>query len=118
MRKSLKDNTLDYTVQYSVSSLDPGKIKYAAMISSPNKEVQPILFSFDSNEMLEQALLEAEKEYSPQKVEIAFHESRINTYKSKIEQHEARKAELEDPNYNAEDDIPMEEVSVESEKTE
>lgn len=113
LRKSLKNNTLDYTVQISISSLEPTRVKYSAFISSPNKDVQPILFSYDNYEMLEAALLEAEKAYSPRTVEIAFHDSRINTYKAKTKEHEARKKQLEDPDYNPEDDdIPMEEVSV------
>lgn len=113
IRKSLKNNTLDYTVQYSVSSLEPEKVKYSAMISSPNKEVQPILFSFDQYSILEAALKEAEKSYNPTSVEIAFHDSRINSYKAKIEQHETRKQQLEDPEYDSENDIPMEEVEAE-----
>lgn len=110
IRKSLKNNTLDYTVQFSVSSLEPGKVKYSSMISSPGNQVQPILFTFDSFNLLEAALKEAEKEYNPTSVELAFHESRINTFKAKIEQHEARVKQLEDPEYKAEDDIPMEQV--------
>lgn len=83
------------------------------MISSPNKDVQPILFSYDTYELLEAALEEAEKQYNPKTVEIAFHDSRINTYKAKMEQHEARKKQLEDPEYDPEEDnIPMEEVKV------
>ncbi len=113
LRKSLKNNTLDYTVQISISSLEPTKVKYSAFISSPNKEVQPIIFSYDNYELLEASLLGAEKEYNPRTVEIAFHDSRINTYAAKTKEHEARKAQLEDPNYDAEEDaIPMEEVSV------
>lgn len=112
IRKSLKNNTLDYTVQISVSTLEPGKVKYSAMISSPNKDVQPILLSYDNYATLEAALKEAEKEYNPRTVEIAFHESRINTFKSKIEQHEARKKQLEDPEYDPDEDITMEEVEA------
>lgn len=116
IRKSLKNNTLDYTVQISISSTEPRKVKYSAYISSPNKEVHPILFSYDTFEMLEAALLEAEKQYNPKTVEIAFLDSRINTYESKIEQSKARKKQLEDPDYKPEDDnieddtIEMEQV--------
>lgn len=113
LRKSLKNNTLDYTVQISISSLEPTKVKYSAFISSPNKDVQPIIFSYDNFEMLQAALLEAEKAYNPRTVEIAFHDSRINTYAAKTKEHEARKKQLEDPEYDPEEDnIPMEEVSV------
>lgn len=116
IRKSLKNNTLDYTVQLTVSSLEPSKIKYAAQISSPEKGVQPITFVFDNYKTLEASLEEAIKELNPIKVEEAFHENRINTYKNKIQQHEARLVIIRDPEFkgdNVDEDgaeIPMEEV--------
>lgn len=116
IRKSLKDNTLDYTVQITMSSLEPGKLKYACQISSPANGVQPITFIFDSYKLLEESLKEAEKELNRPKVELAFHQNRVNTFKNKIEQHEARIKVLEDPNYKEEDDeenIPMEEIGAE-----
>lgn len=112
IRKSLKNNTLDYTVQISVSSLEPAKVKYSAMISSPANGVQPVLLTYDAYEKLEEALKVAETTYNARNVEIAFHENRINTYKSKVAAHEARKAQLEDPSYNEEDDVEMEEVAT------
>lgn len=111
IRKSLKDNTLDYTVQFSVSSLEPGKVQYAAMITSPAKGVDQITFVYDSYELLEAALKESENEFSRQKVEIAFHKNRINSYENRIDQTKDRIKQLEDPNYKPEDDdIEMEEV--------
>lgn len=111
IRKSLKNNTLDYTVQFTVSSLDPGKVQYAALITSPANGIQPITFIYDSYELLEAALKESENELNPQKVELAFHQNRINSYKNKIDQHEERVKKIEDPNYKPEDDnIEMEEV--------
>lgn len=112
IRKSLKDNTLDYTIQFSVSNLEPGKVKYAAMISSPAKGVQPITFIFDNVKDLESSLKEAETGIDKKKVEITFHESRINTYENKIEQHKARVAQLNDPEYDEDAEIEMEEVGV------
>jgi hypothetical protein len=109
IRKSLKNNTLDYTVQISVSSLEPNKVKYSTMISSPASGVQPILFTYDSFALLEAALETAVKSYNPRAIEIAYHENRINTHKAKAEQHEKRKAQLEDPNFEDED-IEMEEA--------
>jgi hypothetical protein len=108
IRKSFHNSLLDFTCQATVSSLDPGEVKYAAMITSPANGVQPITFTFDTFNALKEALKDAETNFNSQKVEIAFHENRINTFKSRIEQHEARKAELEDPNYKEE--IPVEEV--------
>jgi hypothetical protein len=112
LRKSLKDNTLDYTIQFTMSSMEPGKVKYATQISSPAKGVQPITFIFDKFEDLEASLKEAVDGIDRRKVELTFHESRIDTYKSKIAQHENRMEKLNDPNYDEIDDnIEMEEVS-------
>ncbi len=111
IRKSLKNNTLSYTVQISLSSDSPNGLKYSSFISSPNKGVQPIIFSFDSYELLEAALKQAEADYNPKVVEIAFHEDRINTYQAQSKQHQSRIDQLNDPNYVEEDDdIEMEEV--------
>lgn len=114
IRKSLKNNTLDYTVQITVSSIEPGKLKYAALISSPANGVQPVTFVYDSYDLLVAALEAAEKDFNRQKVEVAFHQSRINSYESKILQHKERVAILESPDYDPEiDSIPMEEVGAE-----
>lgn len=112
LRKSLKDNTLDYAIQFTVSSMEPGKVKYATQISSPAKGVQPITFIFDKYEDLEASLKEAVNGIDRKMVELTFHESRIDTYKNKISQHEDRMKQLSDPDYNEEEDnIAMEEVS-------
>lgn len=114
LRKSLKDNTLDYTIQFSVSNVDaPGKVKYAAMISSPAKGVQPITFMADSYEELEAVLKAGEKGINRKEVELTFHQSRINSYESRIAQHKDRMAKLNDPDYDESDvEIEMEEVGV------
>lgn len=109
IRKSLKDNTLDYTVQFSISKLEPGVVKYAAMITSPAQGVQPITFVFDRLTDLESALIEAEKELNRDAIEIVFHQSRINSYKNKILAHEERIVQIENGE-TEEDDIEMEEV--------
>ncbi len=114
VRKSLKDNTLQYTVQVSRSSESATGMKYSSFISSPKKGVQPIIFSFDSYDLLEAALKQAEKEYNPITVEIAFHEDRINTYKAQIEQHQARIDQLKDPNFT-EDEDPDADIEMEME---
>lgn len=112
IRKSLKDNTLDYTVQITVSSMRPGILQYAAQITSPANGVQPITFIFDTYQLLEASLKKAADELNPKEVELTFHENRINTYKNKIEQHEERVKQLNDPNYKEdEENIPMEMIS-------
>lgn len=111
IRKSLKDNTLDYTVQATISNLEPGEIKYAAMISSPAKGVQPITFVFDTFEQLKAALVESETAIDKQKVEVTFHQSRINSYKNRIEAHEARIKQIESGEADEDEEaIELEEV--------
>lgn len=113
IRKSLKDNTLDYQIQFSIGNLDePGKIKYAAMISSPAKGVQPITFMYDNYNDLEKSLEAAIQGINRKEVELTFHQSRINSYKSRIAQHEARMEKLNSPDYDeSEEEIEMEMVS-------
>lgn len=108
VRKSLKDNTLDWVVQKTISSMEPDKVKYAAQISSPAAGVQPIIFTFDNFNDLKNSLIESEKDLDKEKVELVFHQSRINTYKTKIEAHEARIKQIESG--EPDDDIELEEV--------
>lgn len=109
IRKSLKDNTLDYTAQFTVSSLEPGHVKYAVQISSPAAGVQPIYFVHDSFNDLKKALELAEKQLNRKEVEKVFHESRINTYKTRIQAHEQRIVDI-DKNEDDEEEIEMERV--------
>lgn len=118
IRKSLKNNTLEYTVQITTSSLEPGKLKYAAHISSPAAGVQPVTMVFDNYALLEAALEEAVTEFNPQKVELAFHESRVNSYKNKIAQHEQRMDVLQHPDYDPETNGVKSELSEILEKKE
>lgn len=107
LRKNLKDNTLDYTVQMSISSLAPGEVKYAAQISSPAKGVQPITFVFKSYKELEDALAAAETGLDKLQVEKAYHQDRINTYSSLIASHQERVDKID---AGEADDIELEEV--------
>lgn len=94
-----------------MSSLEPGKVKYAALITSPANGIQPITFVHDSYELLEESLKQAAAELNRVEVEKTFHQNRVNSYKNKIDQHEERIKQLEDPNYKPEDDeIPMEKM--------
>lgn len=109
--KSLKDRTLDYTVQFSVSSYEPKKVKYSFMINGTKKEVRiepQATDSYDLTMKIAEGMLE---NYDPIELEKTFHESRINTYKAASEQHQARLDYLNDPDRDKEDDdIVMEQV--------
>lgn len=107
--KSLKDRTLDYTVQFSVSSLEPKKVKYAFMIQGTKKEVRIEPQAFDS---FATTLAVAEgmvKTINPVEAEKTFHTSRINTYNTAIAQHEDRMKWLEE-HPEGDEKIPMEKV--------
>lgn len=109
--KALKDRTLDYTVQFSVSSLEPGKVKYAFMVNGTKQEVriEPQVFNDFASAL--KVAEEMTNELNPVLMEKTFHQSRINTYKNAIEQHEARMNYLDNPPAESEDDdIVMEEV--------
>jgi len=110
IRKSLKDNTLDYTVQISMSSLEPDQVKYAAQISSPAKGVQPITFSFNTFNDLASALEKSVDEIDREQVELVFHENMVNSLENRIEAHKARIKQIEDGEFESDEDIPMEEV--------
>lgn len=118
IRKSLKNNTLDYQIQFSLGNLsEPGKVKYDVMISSPAKGVQPITFSYTNYEDLKAALEAGIIGINKKEVELTFHQSRINAYESRIEQHKARMEKLNDPDYDeSEEEIEMEEVETKDEK--
>jgi len=110
LRKSLKDNTLDFTCQATISSMEPGKVKYATQISSPTNGVQPITYIFDNFNDLKNALIASEKEIDKKAIELVFHQSRINTYENKIQAHKARIVQIEAGEIEEEDDIELEEV--------
>lgn len=120
IRKSLKDNTLDYQIQFSLGNLgEPGKVKYDVMISSPAKGVSPITFSYTNYDDLVTALEAAIVGINRKEVELTFHQSRINSYESRIAQHKARMEKLNDPDYDeSEEDIAMEEVGLKDATTE
>jgi hypothetical protein len=108
--KAFKDRTLDYTVQFSVSSLEPKKVKYAFMINGTKKEIRVEPQAFDN---FETALKVAEgmlTEVDAVALEKTFHESRINTFKTAIKQHEDRIKVLDNP---PEDDDPFQQIPVE-----
>lgn len=114
IRLGFKDNTLDYTVQISSSSLEPGKVKYSFMINGLKKEIQPIAMSFYSYKECKVVLEGLLKEIDMVDLEKLFHEGRINVYKNAISSHEERLKQMEEnPEETAEDAaIPMEEVEV------
>lgn len=110
IRKGFKDNTLDYTVQISISSMEPGKVKYGFMINGLKKEIQPIALSYYSYQDCKNVLEGMLKEVNPLEVEMSFHQGRINVYTNAISSHEERLKYIEEHGLEDPDGIEMEEV--------
>jgi hypothetical protein len=110
IRLAFKDNTLDYTVQISTTSLEPGKVKYGFMINGLKKEIQPIAMSYYTYEECKVALEGLLKEVNPLEVEKSFHKGRINVYTNAISSHQERLDKIEKDGLEPEDGIAMEEV--------
>lgn len=112
IRVAFKDNTLDYNVQISTSSVEPETVKYSFMINGLKKEIQPIAMSYASFAECKAVLEELVKEINPKKVEQMFHQGRINVYNNAILSHQERLAEM-DKEDEDDDGIVMEEIKHE-----
>lgn len=115
IRLAFKDNTLDYTVQISATSLEPGKVKYGFMINGLKKEIQPIALSFYTYEECKSVLEGLLQEVSPLEVEKMFHKGRMNVYKNAISSHQERLDKIEKDGLEEDDGIVMEDVEVDAE---
>jgi hypothetical protein len=112
IRVGFKDNTLDYTVQISATSLEPGKVKYGFMINGLKKEIQPIALAFTNYEDCKAVLEGMLNEVNPLEVEKMFHKGRINVYSHAISSHQERLDKIEKDGLEVDDGIPMEEVEI------
>lgn len=90
MRKVFKNSLLDYSVQVTVSSLEPSRIKYGVFISSPSRHVQDVTFMFDSFEELDKTLQECLKEWNYAEIQKTDLQSRANSFRSRADDIEAR----------------------------
>ena len=86
IKNVIRNSQLDYTVQVSTSSIEPGKVKYSALITSPSRHVQEIPFRFNSFNELKAALETALKEFKYEDIEKAEVQSRITVYENKAQQ--------------------------------
>lgn len=75
--KQLGDATLDWTIQVSENSVNPGKTNYCAMVHTPSDRLEPISWVCDSWEELLSELEKASKELNLDLVDIAYHKSEI-----------------------------------------
>ena len=92
--KQLGDSTLDWTIQISENSADPGHISYACMVHVPAQKLEPITWVCDSWEELEAALEKSAKELNRDLVEVAYHKGEISRCKRLGAYHEEKIKEI------------------------
>lgn len=109
LNRAFKDNTLDYTIQIAITSVEPGTVKYGFMINGMKKEIQPIAMSWNSYAECKAVLEGLLVEVDTVKLEQMFHLGRINVYKNAITSHEDRLEQIE-KGETEDDDIEMEQV--------
>ena len=98
IKKKLKRNDLDFTVQVSLSSNDPGKIYYATQITPVAEGIAPMTFIAPNGDELIAKLKDAlDNKLDPEQVEKAYHESQIHHANRTIKFHEERIKEIEEP---------------------
>lgn len=85
--KNLKNNTLDWTYQESISSIHPEKVTYAVQLEPPTPGLAPVTWVCDSYEELKTKLEASEKYLDVEAVEKAWHETEIKRCESLIKYH-------------------------------
>lgn len=91
--KNLKRNDLDWTVQFSINSVDNG-IRYCAQISSPANGLQPITWVCNSYEELKEQLELSAKGLDQEAIDKAYYEAEIIKAETRIEFYRERLTEL------------------------
>lgn len=85
--KNLNRNDLDWTAQVSISSTEPDKVKYCAMIEAPANGLQPITWVCNSYDELIEKLKISEKGLDQDAVMKAWHEGEIARAEALIKYH-------------------------------
>lgn len=97
LRNKMKRIDLDYTVQTSVSSVDPTIVRYAAQLTAPANGLQPLTFIADSADELIEKIKRTVKKIDHKAVEKAYHAAQIEACNRTIKFHEERLADLDKP---------------------
>lgn len=90
IKKKIKRNDLDFSVQVSLSSQDPGKIYYALQITPVAEGIAPMTFIKQSEEEFIEAIEAQLENLDAQVIEESYHESQIAHAKRTITFHEER----------------------------
>lgn len=97
LRNNLHRADLDFTVQISISTAQPGKINYAISMTAPANGLAPIMFIANSADELLTQVKAATKNIDYDAVERAYHKAQITAAENTILGHKERLAELELP---------------------
>lgn len=93
-RKKLKRNDVEFNIQISLSSADPGQIYYALQFTSVADGVAPITFIKRSPEELISSLETQLEKIDTDEIEKTYHESQINHAERTITFHKERIEEI------------------------
>ena len=86
--RNIKNANCDWTLQISLNSTEPNKVKYCCMIHIPTEGIAPITWVCDSFEELEQGLDKAVKELNADMVQIAWHQAELKKVENMKKYHE------------------------------
>jgi len=99
IRKSIRNNETDYHVQMSVSSLDPGVVKYSLNIQNLDGTFAPITSVLTSLDDLELVAKQLEEKIDRDLLEKKFIQSRIDIFEKQLEGAKQSLADLEELGY-------------------
>ena len=95
IKKKVKRNDLDYTIQAVVDSTAPSTIRYAVRITPINEAVGPMVFVANSIQELHEKLeYRLENGLDQEDLEVKYHEAMIANLTKSREFHEERVKEL------------------------
>lgn len=94
LKKKVKRNDLEFTIQVSLSTVDPGQIYYSLRFTSMVDGVAPMTFIKKSPEDLVEALKAQLDNLDEEAVERAYHAAQIEHASRTITFHEERLEEM------------------------
>ena len=90
LRNNMKRADIDFTVQVSRNTADPGTTRWALSMTAPANGLSPIVFIAYSSEELIKQIKESIKNIDYQAVEIAYHNAQIEACNRTILGHKER----------------------------